>query len=1143
MRRLIGLFLLLTVPVALSFNSNPVVAGDGDPGGGPAPGPGKQAISKERPFEQDIPAWDKGVELCRKVTEGDEEAIERFRSSGLTYLPHLAAVGFLHEEYYDAVMRHWDWFEDMQRWEHAFVNSDPRDVLRLYKDLQARFRVAGAQLARAVMYAHHWGDYETRDALIELDPESPWVQAAHGFLAWDLTPKQACEKMIPALRNMNNLYRLSIQIYLGLAVPKRERPDPRGRAMQPLQVSDITTPSGISQFLSIPHQWQFSLFYERLGALLAEVEDDDFVKATVTRMEETVDVHAIGKSVLTAFYIPLWFARGEFDKLNPDLVGERAIVSVGVNLSLSAIFSAVEYMWYSKATAAVVAFTGMPDNRLCRRNMLARCMDVGDPMITRLACRSLLAHYDDELEGYSDVARALLRFGNMPELTEAYGKALKSTGHAELKKLAARIENDDADALEKPAVQTLGLSVGQKAGLLQPFSNETETKTHGGEVALYWLNRAVFLHGQRCLRRSDAMYWKAMSAYEGEEISPTVNPIILSYLDLVGQSYTNEHFERALADAGETYPKLAKKVRRIHDEMSSEDAPLSKRAAAVGVETLSRWEEMSDELKDELLGHPEKWGGLGHTLAIDHGMLIDDYPFRRRHYEKAVEMSPLSDTLHARQGPDNENAGTMIAANWDHAARHILALHLLHPLSLKTVCASSCIHLRNGEGALPTIAQALSANQRASYLDPGLSYAQGYSYLGSGRKQHRELLHRSCMADPSRINERKNQVYTEFLYHFWWAYNSSQVVGSAACIKGPEAHFVRGVMASYTATHNMQDVNTLLNFAIKCCVFDPEVAISYVERADQLGVSGYGRFVGTQATSCAHALLGKLSEDNGLKRYHELRGDRHGIPKYLDVYLVSGLTHGNNHAEAEKAIEAIKQYDHSDNGNKFDFLWRRAHMLAGKHAEITELPLPENEQLLEGGHEYTLLFHEARALLDAGDFETLLSRTGPFLDFSARDDMGVYLDAMVLKAIALKAAGKDLPRDETTSRLRVIEPDFVDVFLPSPNMIDWHAMEMLCGRDEMKPLPEIATNRLWHAGIYGERPPAFYGAGRNTFDEMHARDRFMRGIWAWLMEDAETARAKLKECIDFNVRSSHEYHIAEWLLENPLKKGAETPEE
>lgn len=1139
MKRAAWLLLLPMLALVLNQPAQPALAG----GGGPDdPGPDKNPVSMQRPFIEKSPDWDAGVALCRKVVEGDKDATAEFRASGLTYTPHFSAVKLSNDELQDAYVRHWDWIQDMQKWEYAFVNGDPADIMKLYQKLEPRFRSAETQLARAILYAHDYGDYPTRDALIALKPKSLWVKAASGFLALDMTPREACEQILLVLDEVNDLHQMSFMIFLGMVVPKDERPQYWGNDMKRAQIKDLTGPDGVNTFYAFPHQWRYSLYYERLGALLSEVDDKEYVASVEKLVTKSVEGKELGEGVLDAFHYPIWFSNRTVGNWTAQSLESRATVSMGPNLTIESIFNTAEYMWFTRATSAAIAFAGMPDNTLCRRNMLARCLSVKDPMLTRLACRSVMAVYDDQLVGYSDIGRALMVFGQMPELTEAWAKALKATKNADLLELAAVIEKGDPAPLDKPQRKALTLTLEQKASLLATFCNAAEIRIHGGETALYWLNLAVFREALRSLRTADTAYWNAIEAAEGKEATATVNPVILEYLNFCERNYTENARDRSFLRASATQPKLVAKVKRIRDELNDEDSPLEKNALARARHQVNTQRPMSDELLEELVSHPEKWGGEGYALAGEQGMLVDVYPLRRRNVELAVESAPLNQPLHFRQGPENENAGTMLAANWDHAARHVLALHLLQPLDFDTLCAAADIHIRNGESQAALVSQALASNSRASTAEQGMSYVQASMFLQFGRKEIRTALHRRLMADPDRLNAKAETAYQQLLWGQWWGTNSDQVVGGLATVIGPEALFARKTLEAYTATWDMNDVNNLLNFSTRSFLFEPELAISYVEKADELGVSRYGEFVGTQGWVGAHAKLGKLKD--ALERYHDLRADRVGMPAYLDFYLVAGLTSGNNHAEAEAAIEAIETYDHTRHGAFFDFLWRRTFMLAGRHDEIGALPLPQNSHVaMEDAREYTLLFHEARPLLDAGEFSELEERTKPYLTFHAHDDIGVYLDAAVMKIVALKAAGKELPRDEESDVLRVLEPDFVDLFLASPNLMDWTAMEMLCGRTEFKQLPAVEIDQMWHATVYGERPPGYFGANRINFNEAGARDRFIRGIWAWAQDDAKTAREMLATVVEFNVRSSYEYHVAEWLLANSLKDPKETPPE
>ena len=94
-------------------------------------------------------------------------------------------------------------------------------------------------------------------------------------------------------------------------------------------------------------------------------------------------------------------------------------------------------------------------------------------------------------------------------------------------------------------------------------------------------------------------------------------------------------------------------------------------------------------------------------------------------------------------------------------------------------------------------------------------------------------------------------------------------------------------LEEFMSVYNMSDVNNLLNGAFGAAHSDPEIAIALVEKADQIGVSRYGRFVGTQAMVEAHGQLGTL--EKALDRYHDIRAGKVGNPPVLDTFMLSGV--------------------------------------------------------------------------------------------------------------------------------------------------------------------------------------------------------------------------------------------------------------
>jgi hypothetical protein len=158
--------------------------------------------------------------------------------------------------------------------------------------------------------------------------------------------------------------------------------------------------------------------------------------------------------------------------------------------------------------------------------------------------------------------------------------------------------------------------------------------------------------------------------------------------------------------------------------------------------------------------------------------------------------------------------------------------------------------------------------------------------------------------------------------------------------------------------------------------------------------------VGTQALVCAYAQLGKFDEIAG--RYKDLRGGKTGNPRVLDSFLLCGLARGNNHKEAASAKEALDAFEASPDPSA-SFCRRKLLLALGLHEEVADVELSKNMPVvLEEGVEYSRLFHECVALLKAGSADEVLARTEPYIKFSIEAGMGVYTDAALLRAIALK---------------------------------------------------------------------------------------------------------------------------------------------
>lgn len=1084
------------------------------------------------PFSEALPDYDKGRELAAAVVQGDEDSVKEFRRTGLTFVPHLAGYALRNVELLDAMWRHRDWFADMRRWELALVNAEPAEVLKLYKELAPRFRIKEAQLARAALYAWRYGDRDTLKALVALAPDSPWVKGAQGHIAEGMERRKAVEQMLAILPQMDQARRLQNVILPSLFAEPEERYSRRSRESIEADVAGSNKPESIMYIHAGPSEWRYSLFYERLGALACETGDEEFVGSVETRVRDFTSQRPELAVSLRTFQLSAWYGMKNLGAQSGDVLASTGADSCGPGIVLYAISYPQPWQWQERALAAVAAWSAMPDNTLCRRFLLSRCMVAAEPTLARMSARAVLALYDDDLCSYRDVGRALLRFGTEPALTKAWAEALKATENPELVKLAEIVNKGAADMLEPVVHKALGLNVAQKAALLAVFCTEAERATHGGIEGTYWLNRAAFHEAVRNIHEARQAHWQAMRCAESDKPAPEITANMMQYLLFADRTFLPVQFDRDIDVARKSLSTLADKVEKVRASFFNRQATIHENAPLQAMSALRRRAPLKEELLKELTDKPMKWGGTGLMLAADSELAGRNYPARREWFFQAVNTSPLCMHVHTRATPENENFGTLAAANWHYAAVHCIALALLQPFSPDTITVCGSVWARSGNPPVPLASLVMSAHTRHTAGHWGGNAESHGGYLAYRAAQLSHLFHRRALADPDRVSGARLDALENMRVLMDGGFDSDKLMGYLAVIGGASPAFAEFTISTYAASHNMSDVNNLLNFSIKTCFLNPSRAIGWVNQADRIGVSNYGRFVGTQSLCGARAQLGQL--DDVLERYREMRGGDVGYPPYLDVYLLGGLTHGNQWASADKAIEEVSKFDQSKQNAFFHFAWRRTLMMAGKHKELRQATLPENAPIsLEGCREYSHLFHEARSMLNQGTYELIQERAKPYLSVSVEDGMGVYLDAALLHAIAAKLIDPDVVKE---GKLAAIEPAFVDFFLGGTRLLDWEVLEMLCGRKPLAELPERNADWAWHGDHYAERPAGMYGAGRITYLEVTARDPYVRGVLAWLRDDKAAARLHLQKCKETEVRSCHEYHVADWLLQHELKE-------
>jgi hypothetical protein len=331
-----------------------------------------------------------------------------------------------------------------------------------------------------------------------------------------------------------------------------------------------------------------------------------------------------------------------------------------------------------------------------------------------------------------------------------------------------------------------------------------------------------------------------------------------------------------------------------------------------------------------------------------------------------------------------------------------------------------------------------------------------------------------------------------------------------------------------------------LDFALETSRIAPETSLQFVETATELGVSAYGHFVGSQAYIRAQCALNNPAR--AFERYVRMRGGQVGHPPYLDRFLLNGLSEGNEYRQTEVALRAIQRHRRSDLTSGIEFPYRRALMAVGRYDEVADhAPRAGNSRVLSSHNlgTYSEVFHEAPALLRAGQFSEMSRRAGRFVNHSVNwpDSIGVCADALVLFAIARRLdefgdAESILTED---GRVELIAPALAYFHLQSPWLLDLRLMRILAGREEPTALPLDDPDWHWHGSRYSERPFVSRGTAILTGPQLAAREQFIHGVIHWLRDDPDKAREHLKACVAADQRFSHEYHVATWLLSEHLE--------
>lgn len=1120
--------ILCTALLLLALNPNPAAFAEPDVPAEPKAGP-----TDAWPFTEAAPNWQEAWKLCTEALEGDEAALKKVEDARVTYAPLLLGRADGRELGYELLRRNIDWLRDMQGWEHLLMRVDSAAVMQAWIKLQGRFRDPEPQLARAVLHAWNSGDRATLDALVKLQPDSPWVKGALAFTGEFYPERESIKLLIALLDPLVRAGAWMMMVHPSQLLPDGLRPDLRNaQADRDATIKMLGSPDCIRDIETIPREFRDGGLSERIGALAADLNDLDAINQVKSDLEAAIPADMDKVSIMDTFVLSAFIDHTDFSKVDRVFLVDNAARSRGTSLIPYSIYALPPEHEAERLSATITAFAGMPDRTITQRALLARALEVGDEVMVRLAARAVMSLAGDNLDSYRNILRAFYRADRMPELRELFRKALLESGSAELKELAELVKEGKWEVLNPRDRRKLTLSDNQKAALLKPFTHEQERKLHGGELAVYWLNRAVFAEGARATNAAGRHYIEAIHAATAGKPGGAMTPNVYQYLMFRWRNLDDASrpaHDAMLSARGEEF---AKQVLALEQGLLDASAGPEKNAPMTAwLAWMDGSSELPEVVADELAGHPERWGGAGLIAASKSAFYAGDMEGFRKLHDQAVEASPLDFDVYYQLTPRNERVGTCAYSNWEAISRNIWRLALLHPTCEQIPNLLTILALRSGQDGWGACAATCLAQLRAPYLHRGdINFFQ-CMYRLTGRTWNWRFLLRYAVVSNDRFNKRSRETLTQAFDCTAYFLNSYYMLDYARSY-GAGFEFARNNVQECVKTYNMEDVSILLDLARHMGRIDPERALEFVKKADKLGVSRYGRFVGTQTWVEAHGRLGTLDQE--WDRYDDMRAGRVGVPRYLDCFMLAGITGGNQHQLLEKAIEKINRYGGvADDDTYCLFYWRRAYMALGKHEEVRKVQVGPDTPAFpyESSKEFTRLFHEARGILDAGSFDLLAYRTEPYLEKYIEGGLGEYADAAILKAIAWKELD-DPEKDPFHSAPEAL----LDRFSERGRVLDGLVLEILAGRGESKVLPVADKDHYWHGSRWCERVAAFQGEGRISQGEVQARDPYIRGVLAYLAGDKAEARKQLQACLNADQRCSHEFHVAQWLLEKRLKE-------
>lgn len=1064
-----------------------------------------------------------------KAAGGDEEALQKLKDGRLAYVPVLIRDRRTAQLAYSLLRDDIDWVRDMQRWEIVLGSIDPRQIEEGYRELADRFHHAEGQLARAYIKVWQLGDRDCAARLAALIPNSRWVEAARAWVGEISDPARRVDVLLELQEETWQVTQLSYGFMVGLLDDEVKRLTPGTTEFAKAEVQLFYGAEGVGALNTIPVEWMWGAYFEKLGILTHDLPRKQR-NEVASRIAKVTDGALLGSRYTS-------FAYGAF-------YGEKQS-KYQVNFALTHVARCTPCMAYAennyhdqplpRRVSAISAFWGAPDWAPAQDLLLKEAVESGDETFLRLAIRAVLCANDDRLRAVNSVARALRSSTSLDELAKSFAKALKDSKHKQLQSVAAWLQGsgtlppDNGD----PVLQ---LSQAQKSALLKPFLYDDEIIAYGGEQAAYLMNLSQFLFAQhRLVAAMEAAALSIETAANGSKRRLGQANAFLTHRTL-RLFLGNGDVSAWLESWQERFP-LAVGILREHAK--AQQAPSTEpEAAGYAIERQFHGGEAASEAQREALAKDVSLaGGFGLcTLSLAPGNDLGRKEcFELR--EKAELATPSDLHLYFQMMHRQDWFGRFAWRDWAVAEHLIQCLSLLQPYNWNTFSRMGALLARAGcdpRCMSPLLTQALDRPIQPYTGDRSVA---GLRVMLFNRSAVSSLLRANAAANDGFIKAEARPGYTLSLERMAWGLDwwDSMCWGPRL---SPRPGFTDACFDFEYNARDRENVGILLDYALELQGVSPGRALKLVDVSEQLGVSAYGHFVGSQTYIRAKAQQGDYPA--ALKRWRELRDGDVGVPAYLDYMLLHGLLEGNQWKHIGSALDEILQYKQNEESVYLTFALRRAFMAAGRHAKVSAVQAPDWKPDTGDGYEvgnYTEVFYEARRLFERGQTAEITKRATQLWSGGCEHSIGVILDAVLLSSLAGKLQvdrAQHFKPDQNGMLHAIVEDDLW--WFQRSHTLDYMSFEILAGRRKPGDLPPVSDRLTWHGLRFGERPQQFKGSGFLREGEALARDHFVRGVIAFLADDEEAARAEFKACVEANQRCSHEYHVAEWMLDKQLPK-------